>query len=131
ATLSHAEKLKLFQHVVQVTDKRVPVIAGTGSNDTEESIRLTKEAEACGVDGIMLVVPYYNKPNQRGMYAHFAEIAKHTQLPVMLYNIPGRSSAGMDADTIIKLSKIDNIVSVKEASGDLEQASKIIEHASD
>jgi 4-hydroxy-tetrahydrodipicolinate synthase len=131
ATLSHSEKIRLYRHVVQVVDKRAPVIAGTGSNNTKASIELTKEAEACGVDGIMLVTPYYNKPNQRGLYAHFSQIAKETSLPVMLYNIPGRSAVGMDAETIIELSLIKNIVSVKEASGDLEQIAKIIRHTSD
>lgn len=130
-TLTFEEKVKLFEHVVKVVDKRVPVFAGTGSNDTANSITLTKEAEKIGVDGIMLVVPYYNKPNQRGMYQHFTAIAKVTTLPVMLYNIPGRSSVKMDADTIIQLSDIPNIVSVKEASGDLDQVAKIIEKTND
>lgn len=126
-TLSTEEKLTLFKHVVNVVNKRVPVIAGTGSNDTASSITLTKEAEACGVDAIMLVTPYYNKPDQRGLYAHFFAIADATTLPVMLYNIPGRSIVNMTAETIIRLSKIKNIVSVKEASGDLDQVSDIIE----
>lgn len=126
-TLSVEEKIQLFKHVVDIVNNRIPVIAGTGSNDTKDSIKLTKAAENCGVDGIMLVVPYYNKPNQLGMYKHFEAIAKETKLPIMLYNIPGRSGVNMTADTIIQLSKIDNIVSVKEASGDLDQVSKIIE----
>lgn len=126
-TLSTAEKLTLFKHVVNVVNKRIPVIAGTGSNDTASSIALTKEAEACGVDAIMLVTPYYNKPDQRGLFAHFSAIADATALPVMLYNIPGRSVVNMSAETIISLSKIKNIVSVKEASGDLNQVADIIE----
>lgn len=126
-TLTTKEKINLFSHVVKVVNKRVPVIAGTGSNDTAGSIALTKQAEACGVDAIMLVTPYYNKPNQRGLYEHFVKIASATELPIMLYNIPGRSVVNMEAETIIRLSKINNIVSVKEASGDLNQVSTIIE----
>lgn len=129
-TLSTQEKIDLFSHVVKIVNKRVPVIGGTGSNNTIESIALTKRAEACGVDAIMLVTPYYNKPNQRGLSEHFAQIASSTRLPIMLYNIPGRSVVNMHAETIIKLSKIDNIVSVKEASGDLNQVSTIIEETS-
>ncbi|GAB3066992.1 4-hydroxy-tetrahydrodipicolinate synthase [Virgibacillus ainsalahensis] len=130
-TLSIEEKIDLFKHVVKIVNKRVPVIAGTTSNDTYASIGLTKEAEKVGVDAVMLVAPYYNKPTQRGMYEHFKAIAKETSLPVVLYNIPGRSVVNIDADTIIDLSKIDNIVSVKEASGDLDLASKVIENTSD
>ncbi|PAV30054.1 4-hydroxy-tetrahydrodipicolinate synthase [Virgibacillus profundi] len=130
-TLSTEEKINLFKHVVKVVNKRVPVIAGTGSNNTADSITLTKYAENCGMDAIMLVVPYYNKPSQSGMYEHFTAIAKETTLPIMLYNIPGRSVVKMNAETIINLSKIKNIVSVKEASGDLDQVSEIIEETSD
>lgn len=129
-TLTDEEKQKLFTHVVNIVDKRVPVIAGTGSNSTQASIALTKEAEACGVDGIMLVSPYYNKPSQEGMYEHFRTIAEKTLLPIILYDIPGRSVVKMSAETIVELSKIDNIVSVKAASGDLDQISEIIEQTS-
>src|SRR5699024_659614 len=100
-TLTTNEKVKLYKHVVKAVKNRVPVIAGTGCNDTASSIELTKEAEKCGVDAIMLVAPYYNKPNQQGLYEHFAAIAKETSLPVMLYNIPGRSAVNMNASTII------------------------------
>lgn len=130
-TLSKNEKIRLFEHVVKVVNKRVPVIAGTGSNNTSESISLTKQAATCGVDGIMLVAPFYNKPSQEGLYEHFKQIAAVTDLPVMLYNIPGRSVVKMSADIIIRLSKIKNIVSVKEASGDLDQAAIIIEETED
>lgn len=130
-TLSFKEKVQLFKHVVEVTKGRVPVIAGTGSNNTEASITLTKEAEKAGVDGIMLVVPYYNKPNQAGLYEHFKAIANQTSLPIMLYNIPGRSAVNMSVDTIVKLSKIDNITTVKEASGDLAAMAEIIEKTAD
>lgn len=130
-TLTTEEKKQLFSHVVKIVDKRVPVIAGTGGNNTQTSIELTKEAENCGVDAVMLVTPYYNKPNQQGLYEHFKAIAQATTLPVMLYNIPGRSVINMSAETIIELSKIDNIVSVKEASGDLDQAAEIIENTAE
>lgn len=130
-TLSDNEKIALFEHVIKVVDKRIPVIAGTGNNNTAASIKLTKKAEELGADGIMLVVPYYNKPNQRGIYAHFAAIANETFLPIMLYNIPGRSIINMDIETTIALSKIENIVCIKEASGDLDQVSKIIENTND
>ncbi len=130
-TLTAEEKVSLFKHVVEKVNKRVPVIAGAGSNNTASAVMLTKEAEAVGVDAIMLVTPYYNKPNQQGLYEHFAAIAKETELPVMMYNIPGRSVIKMSADTIIRLSEIENIVSVKEASGDLDLTSNVIEGTPD
>lgn len=130
-TLTAEEKVSLFKHVVEKVNKRVPVIAGAGSNNTSSAVALTKEAEAVGVDAIMLVTPYYNKPNQQGLYEHFATIANETKLPVMMYNIPGRSVIKMSADTIIRLSEIENIVSVKEASGDLDLTSNVIEGTPD
>lgn len=130
-TLSEDEKVALFEHVVEVVNGRVPVIAGTGSNNTKASIELTKRAEKAGVDGIMLVTPYYNKPSQEGMYQHFKTIANATNLPVMLYNIPGRSAVGLTPETIIRLSKVENITAVKEASGDLEAMATIIEETPD
>jgi 4-hydroxy-tetrahydrodipicolinate synthase len=130
-TLSKEEKLALFQHAVKVADKRVPVIAGTGSNNTYESIELTKKAEQIGVDAIMIVAPYYNKPNQEGLYQHFKAIAENTKLPLMVYNIPGRSSVNILPETVIRLSKIPNIVAVKEASGDLNAMAKIIANTDD
>ncbi|WHY79364.1 4-hydroxy-tetrahydrodipicolinate synthase [Neobacillus sp. WH10] len=125
-TLSKEEKLALFDHVVKVVKKRVPVIAGTGSNNTYASIELTKKAEQLGVDAILVVAPYYNKPNQEGLYQHFKAIAEATSLPVMVYNIPGRSVVNILPETIIRLSKIPNIVAVKEASGDLNAMTQII-----
>jgi 4-hydroxy-tetrahydrodipicolinate synthase len=125
-TLTTEEKVALFKFVVEVVAGRVPVIAGTGSYNTRASISLTKLAEEAGVDGIMLVVPYYNKPNQEGLYQHFKAIAESTKLPILLYNIPGRSSVNMAAETVIRLSEIDNIVAVKEASGNLDQMAEII-----
>src|SRR5690625_4131039 len=99
-TLTETEKVDLFKHVVKVVNKRIPVIAGTGNNNTAASITLTKEAETIGVDGIMLVTPYYNRPSQRGLYEHFVAIANETSLPIMLYNIPGRSAINMEAETV-------------------------------
>lgn len=130
-TLSKEEKIALFQHVVKVVDKRVPVIAGTGSNNTYASIELTKKAERIGVDAIMLVAPYYNKPNQEGLYQHFKAVAESTTLPVMVYNIPGRAVVNISPETIIRLSQIPNIVAVKEASGDLNAMSHIIANTPD
>jgi 4-hydroxy-tetrahydrodipicolinate synthase len=125
-TLSKEEKVALFQHVVKVVDKRIPVIAGTGSNDTYASVELTKKAESLGVDAVMLVAPYYNKPNQEGLYQHFKTIAESTNLPVMIYNIPGRAVVNISPETVVRLSSIPNIVAVKEASGDLNAMSHII-----
>ncbi|MED4202565.1 4-hydroxy-tetrahydrodipicolinate synthase [Neobacillus mesonae] len=125
-TLSKEEKLALFGHVVKVVNKRIPVIAGTGSNNTYASIEMTKKAEQLGVDGIMLVAPYYNKPNQEGLYQHFKTIAESTSLPVMIYNIPGRTAVTIHPETVIRLSKIENIIAVKEASGDLNAITHII-----
>ncbi|MGP4059493.1 4-hydroxy-tetrahydrodipicolinate synthase [Halobacillus sp. H74] len=130
-TLTTEEKVSLFKFVVEVVDGRVPVIAGTGSNNTRASISLTQKAEEAGVDAIMLVTPYYNKPTQEGLYQHFSTIAKATSLPVMLYNIPGRSVVNMEPATIVRLSGINNIVSVKEASGDLDDATEIIRDTPD
>lgn len=127
-TLTTEEKVSLFKFVVDVAAGRVPVIAGTGSNNTRASISLTKQAEEAGVDGIMLVVPYYNKPSQEGLFQHFKAIAETTSLPVMLYNIPGRSAVNMSAETIIRLSEINNIVAVKEASGNLDAIAEIISY---
>ncbi|QTC43823.1 4-hydroxy-tetrahydrodipicolinate synthase [Bacillus sp. V3] len=130
-TLTKEEKVALFRHVVKVVDGRIPVVAGTGSNNTHASIELTKKAEEAGVDAIMLVAPYYNKPSQEGLYQHFKVIAGATSLPVMLYNIPGRSSVNIAPETIIKLSEIDNIKAVKEASGDLDAMTEIISNTSE
>jgi 4-hydroxy-tetrahydrodipicolinate synthase len=130
-TLSTEEKLALFKHVVKVADGKVPIIAGTGSNNTYASIELTKKAEETGVDAIMIVAPYYNKPNQRGIYEHFRTIAESTSLPVMIYNVPGRAVVSIDPSTVIELSRIPNIVAVKEASGNLDAMTEIISKTDD
>lgn len=124
-TLTDEEKLELFRAVVGEIGGRATVVAGTGTNDTRHSIELTKEAEKLGVDAIMAVVPYYNRPNQEGLYQHFRAIAESTSLPVMLYNVPSRTGANLLPETVARLAQIDNIVAVKEASGDLNQVSEI------
>lgn len=130
-TLTLEEKVELFKVTVEAAGGKVPVIAGTGSNNTKASISLTKKAEEAGADGIMLVAPYYNKPSQEGLYQHFKAIAESTPLPVMLYNIPGRSVVNMSVETVIRLSEIDNIVAIKEASGDLDAMAQMIEKTPD
>jgi 4-hydroxy-tetrahydrodipicolinate synthase len=125
-TLTKEEKLALFKHVVKVVDKRIPIIAGTGSNDTYASVEMTKKAEQIGVDAVMIVAPYYNKPNQEGLYQHFKTVAESTSLPVMVYNIPGRSVVNIAPETVIRLSQIPNIKAVKEASGNLNSMTAII-----
>lgn len=126
-TITTTEKVQLFKFVVQVVNGRVPVIAGTGSNNTRESIELTRSADDVGVDGVMLVAPYYNKPCQEGMFQHFQAIAAATSLPVMLYNVPGRTMVNIAVDTVVRLAAIPNIVAIKEASGNLEAMAEIIE----
>jgi len=128
-TLTVKEKLKLFTEVKSAVGNRGAVIAGTGNYSTAESIELTKEAEKTGVDGCLLVVPYYNRPTQDGLYEHFKAIAKATKLPCIVYNVPSRTVTSLSAETCIKLSQIDNIIGVKEASANLEQIAKIIQGA--
>lgn len=125
ATLAEEEKIELFSAIVGAVKGKAKVLAGTGSNNTIQAVRLTKIAENCGVDGIMLVVPYYNKPPQDGLFRHFSAIAAQTALPVMVYNVPGRTVVNMTAETTLRLAQISNIVAVKEASGDLEQIARI------
>ncbi|WP_268794513.1 4-hydroxy-tetrahydrodipicolinate synthase [Paenibacillus sp. DMB20] len=123
-TLSEDEKLKLFTFSVEKAAGRCKIIAGTGSNDTKHSIELTKKAEQCGVDGILLVAPYYNKPNQEGLYRHFKAIAESTSLPVMLYNVPGRTGVSLSAETTLRLAEIPNVTSTKECAS-LDQVTQI------
>ncbi len=122
-TLSFEEKVKLFSTVTDALGGQMTIIAGTGSNNTQDSIALTKAAEKAGVDGIMLVTLYYNKPSQEGLYQHFKTVAEQTSLPVMLYNVPGRTGVNILPETVARLAEIDNIVAIKEASGNLEQVS--------
>ncbi len=128
-TLVRAEEVRLFSEVKSAVGERGSVIAGTGSNSTAEAVEATKEAERTGVDACLLVVPYYNKPTQEGLYQHFKTIAESTSLPCILYNVPSRTVTSLSADTVVKLSQIDNIIGVKEASGNLEQIAKIISGA--
>ena len=118
-TLSHEEHKKIIEQTIKINDKRVPVIAGTGSNNTEEAIDYTKHAESVGADAALVVTPYYNKPTQKGLYAHFKSIADSVKLPIIIYNIPGRSVIDMSIETMIELSKINNIIGVKDATNDL------------
>jgi 4-hydroxy-tetrahydrodipicolinate synthase len=126
-TLSREEKLRLFAETKSALGNRGTVVAGTGSYNTKESQELTKEAEKTGVDACLLVVPYYNRPTQQGLWEHFKAIVQSTTLPCILYNVPSRTVTNLAADTVIKLSQIDNIVGVKEASGNLGQIAEIIQ----
>lgn len=127
-TLSHEEHEYVIELTVQAVNKRVPVIAGTGSNSTKEAIRLTRFAKEIGADAALVVVPYYNKPTQEGLYQHFKQIASQVDIPIILYNIPGRSVVNLDPETIARLaSDYKYIVGVKEAAGSIPQASKIFQ----
>lgn len=124
-TLTHEEEYELYKTVKKAIDGKVKLIAGTGSNSTAETLESTARAEKIGVDGVMVVVPYYNKPSQEGMYQHFKKVAGSTKLPIIIYNIPGRTGVNMLPDTVARLAKISNIVGIKEASGNLDQVSEI------
>ena len=126
-TLSTDEKLRLFSEIKEAIGERGSVIAGTGNYNTAESVELSKEAEAAGVDALLLVVPYYNKPPQEGLYQHFKTVAESVNLPCVLYNVTSRTSLNMSHDTTIRLSHVDNIVGVKEAGSDMDQIARIIE----
>jgi 4-hydroxy-tetrahydrodipicolinate synthase len=125
-TLSFDEKVNLFSIIKEEVGTEVAVIAGTGSNDTGASIKLTQAAEQVGVNGIMLVVPYYNKPSQDGLYRHFAAISATTSLPIVLYNVPGRTGVNMLPSTVARLAEIPNIVAIKDASGSTDQATEML-----
>ena len=118
-TLSHEEHIKIVDECIRIVDKRVPVIAGTGSNNTIEAVEFTKQAEKSGADGALVVTPYYNKPTQEGLYLHYKKIAESSKLPIIIYNIPGRSIIDMNIDTMVELAKIKNIIGVKDATNDL------------
>lgn len=124
-TLTADEKLSLFEAVVEAVGDRATVIAGTGSYNTHESVSLTAKASSTGVDGVMLVVPYYNKPPQEGLYQHFRKVSEATELPVMLYNVPPRTSRNLEPETVARLAELPNIVAIKEAAGDMEQVSRL------
>ena len=126
ATLEHDEHGEVIRQTVAAAQGRVPVIGGTGANSTAEAIRLTRVAAAAGVSACLLVVPYYNKPTQEGLYQHFKAIAANTNLPCIVYNVPGRTACNMSSETTVRLSEVENIVGVKEASGDFDQITRII-----
>jgi len=130
-TVTWEEELRLIREIKSAVGERGAVIAGTGSNSTAEALEATKEVEKIGVDACLLVVPYYNKPTQEGLYQHFKTIARGTGLPCILYNVPSRTITSLSADTVIRLSQIDNIIGVKEASGNLDQIAKIINGTKD
>ena len=130
-TLTNAEKLRLYAEVKDAVGSRGAVVAGTGNYSTAESIELSREAERVGVDGLLLVVPYYNKPPQEGLYRHFKAIAGSVHLPCMLYNVTSRTSLNMTHETTLRLSQVDNIIGVKEAGSDLDQITRIIDGARD
>lgn len=126
ATMSAEEKLELFRVVVQRINKRAPIIAGTGSNNTADSVQMTKMAEAIGVDGVLIVGPYYNKPTQGGFYQHFAAVAQNTELPVIVYNVPGRTASNIAPTTVARLAAdFKNIVAIKEAAGNVGQVAEL------
>lgn len=131
ATLSHEEHCRVIEIVIDQAKKRVPVIAGAGSNSTKEAVFLTEHAKKSGADAVLSITPYYNKPTQAGLYQHFKTIAEQVDIPIVLYNVPGRTGVNMLPDTIIELSKIKNIVGVKEASGSLDQAGAILQYTND
>jgi 4-hydroxy-tetrahydrodipicolinate synthase len=125
-TLDDEEKLKLFKLAVKNFKNKTKIIAGTGTYNTKHSVELSKEAEQVGVDGLLLVTPYYNKPNQAGLFEHFAKIAGSVKIPVIIYNVPSRTSCNINAKTCIELSNIENITGIKEASSDFKQIAEII-----
>ena len=127
ATLTHAEHDRVVAFTVEVVRRRVPVVAGTGSNSTEEAIALTKHARAAGVDGALLITPYYNKPTQEGLFLHYKAVAEAVDLPLVVYNIPGRTGVNMLPSTIARLTVCPTVVAIKEGSGAVQQASEIIQ----
>lgn len=128
-TLTHEEKLRLFAEVKSAVGERGAVIGGTGTFSTAETVALNREAEKTGIDGVLMVTPYYNKPTQEGLERHFRAAAEATRLPCILYNLPGRTGLNMTAETTVRLSEVENIVGIKEGSGDLTQIARIVEGA--
>jgi 4-hydroxy-tetrahydrodipicolinate synthase len=126
ATLDYEEHYRVIELTIQVVKGRIPVIAGTGANSTNETIMMTKEAKKLGADGALLVVPYYNKPTQEGLYRHYKAVAEAADIPQVLYNVPGRTALNMLPQTVARLAEIENIVAIKEASGNMAQVSEIL-----
>ncbi len=129
ATLTAKEKLEVLEYTVATVNNRIPVMAGTGCNSTEQTIQMTEQAKKIGVDSCLLVVPYYNKPTQEGLYQHFSSIADSVSIPQILYNVPGRTSCDLLPKTVQRLTDHPNIVGIKEATGDLDRAKSLIEYA--
>ena len=127
ATLTIDEKKEIFDFTVKLANKRIPVFAGTGSNCTESTVELSKYAASVGVDGLLLVTPYYNKPTQRGLYAHFKKVHDEVNIPIILYNVPSRTGVNLLPETVFELSQLPNIKAIKEASGDISQIAKVID----
>ena len=128
STMTHEEHLDVIEYICRVTKKRIPVVAGTGSNCTKTAMELSKEAAGYGADGVLVVTPYYNKATQKGMIAHFTQVADAAKIPVVLYNIPGRTGCKMEAETVAYLvNHVDNIVAIKEASGDFSNIVKMMD----
>lgn len=125
ATMTTEEKISTIKTAVDISHGRIPIIAGTGGNNTSNVIQYSKEVESLGVDGLLIVTPYYNKCTQNGLIEHYTEIAKNVSLPIIIYNVPGRTSVNIEPKTCLELSKIENIVAIKEASGNLSQVAEI------
>lgn len=126
ATLDYDEHQRVIEVVIEAVRKRIPVIAGTGANATDETISITKKAYKAGADGALLVSPYYNKPTQEGIYLHYKKVAQSVKIPIVLYNVPGRTASNILPETVARLAEIKNIVAIKEATGDMKQASEVI-----
>ena len=126
ATLSHAEHDEVIRTVIKAVNERVPVIAGTGSNSTDEAVRLTQEAERSGADGALMISPYYNRPTQEGIYQHYKKVASSVGIPLIVYNIPGRTGSKIEPETLARLAEISNVAGVKEATGSVDQAIDVI-----
>jgi 4-hydroxy-tetrahydrodipicolinate synthase len=131
ATLTHEEHERLIDLTVDLVARRVSVIAGTGSNSTDEAVRLTRHARAAGADAALLITPYYNKPTQKGLYEHYRAVASACDIPIILYNVPGRTGVNLASETTVELAKIDTIVGIKEASGDIVKCSQIVRDTPD
>lgn len=131
ATLSKEEKLEVFKYTVQKVNKRIPVIAGTGSNNTLQTISFSREVEKLGVDGLLIVTPYYNKANKEGFIKHYEMIANSVNTPIMMYNVPSRTGCSLPVDVVVELSKHQNIVALKEASGDISYFAQVASLVSD
>ena len=131
ATLSHAEHKRVVETCIDQVKKRVPVVAGTGSNNTAEALELTKHGEAAGADYALMITPYYNKPTQEGLYQHYKTICKETKIPIVVYNVPSRTSVNLLPETVARLMDFPNIVGIKEATGDLKQCAKVVELCGD